>query len=87
MEATIVNYRMGRHNQYNNQMIIQVYGIDKKEKAKDLIGKKVLWMSPKKKELKKMIKRVHGNNGALRVYFDKGLPGQAIGAKVKILEK
>jgi len=86
MEATIVNYRQGRHNQYNNQMIIQVNGIDKKEKAKHLIGKKVLWLSPKKKELTGVIKREHGNNGALRVVFDKGLPGQSIGTKVKIIE-
>ncbi len=86
MEAIIVNYRIGRHNQYNNQMIIQVNGIDKAEKAKHLLGKKVVWISPKKKELVGVIKREHGNNGALRVVFEQGLPGQALGTKVKILE-
>ena len=87
MEATIVNYRMGRHNQYNNQMIIQVNNIDNKDKAKHLIGKKVLWLSPAKKELTGIIKREHGNNGALRAVFNKGLPGQALGTKVQIMEK
>ena len=86
MEAIIVNYRIGRHNQYNNQMIIQVNGIDKAEKAKHLLGKKVVWISAKKKELVGVIKREHGNNGALRVVFEQGLPGQALGTKVKILE-
>ncbi|MEK6952692.1 MAG: 50S ribosomal protein L35ae [Nanoarchaeota archaeon] len=87
MEATIVNYRMGRHRQYNNQMIIQVNSIDKREKARHLIGKKVLWLSPTKKELTGIIKKEHGKNGALRVVFDKGLPGQALGTKLQIMEK
>mgnify|MGYP001603549983 CR=1 FL=1 len=85
MEATIVNYRSGRHNQNNNQMIIQVNNIDKAEKAKHLIGKKVIWKSFKGKELIGMIKKEHGNKGALRVYFEQGLPGQSIGTKVEIV--
>ena len=86
MEASVVNYRMGRHRQYNNQMIIQVKGLDKKDKVKHLIGKKVVWLSPTKKELTGIVKKEHGNNGALRVVFDKGLPGQALGTKVNIME-
>ena len=85
MEAAIVNYRMGRHNQYNNQMILQVPGIDSLEKAKHFVGKKVLWLSPAKKELTGIIKRTHGNNGALRAVFEKGLPGQSLGTKIQIL--
>ena len=74
------------NNQYNNQMIIQVNGIDKKDKAKHLIGKKVIWLTQKKRELTGVIKREHGSNGALRVVFEHGLPGQALGTKVKIME-
>ena len=85
MEATISNFRGGRHNQVNNQMIILVKGIDKKEKAKDLIGKKVVWKSPKGKELHGEIIRYHGNNGALRVRFETGMPGQSLGTKVNII--
>lgn len=87
MEATIANYRQGGNRQYNNEMIVHVNDIDDKEKAKALIGKKVLWLSPTKKEFIGLIKKQHGNKGALRVRFDKGLPGQAIGNKVKIMEK
>jgi large subunit ribosomal protein L35Ae len=87
MEGTIVNYRSGRHNQHNNEMIIQIQGIDKADKAKHLIGKKVVWTSPKKKELIGIIKRQHGNNGAVRAVFDKGLPGQSLGTKIKVMEK
>ena len=87
MEAVIVNYRQGGNRQYNNEMIVQVNDIDNKEKAKSLIGKKILWISPSKKEFIGLIKKQHGNKGALRVRFDKGLPGQAIGNKAKVMDK
>ena len=55
-----------------------------REKAKLLIGKKITWTSPAKREIKGEIKTTHGNNGCLRVHFEKGMPGQSIGTKVKI---
>ena len=82
MEATIVNFRGGRHTQYTNQMIIDANL--NKEKAKSLIGKKVIWTSSAKKEIKGKIKSTHGNKGCLRAHFEKGMPGQSIGTKVKI---
>ena len=87
MEAVIVNYRQGGNRQYNNEMIVQVNDIDNKEKAKSLVGKKILWLSSTKKEFIGIIKKQHGNKGALRVRFDKGLPGQAIGNKAKVMDK
>ena len=82
MEAAIVNFRGGRHTKSSNQMIIE--SNLSKEKAKSLIGKKVIWMSPAKNEIKGEIKTTHGNKGCLRVHFEKGMPGQAVGTKVKI---
>ena len=39
------------------------------------------------KELKGAITRAHGNNGAVRAHFKKaGVPGQALGQKVKIIK-
>lgn len=84
MEAKISNFRSGRHNQINNQMILIVPGIDKKEKTKDLIGKRVVWKSPKGKELIGEIIKFHGNKGAVRAKFYTGMPGQSIGTKVEI---
>ena len=84
MEGVISNFRMGRHTKYNDQMIIQVDSIDKKDKTKELIGKKVEWVSPGKKVIKGIIKRFHGNKGAVRVKFETGMPGQSLGTKVKI---
>jgi large subunit ribosomal protein L35Ae len=84
MEAVIEHFRGGRHNQINNQMIIIVNGINKREKTKTLLGKKVIWKSPKGKELIGEVIKAHGNKGALRVRFETGMPGQSIGTKVEI---
>jgi len=81
----ISNFRMGRHTQTNNQMIVIAEGVDDKEKAAKLIGKHVVWKSPADKEIKGEIRSAHGNKGALRVLFETGMPGQAIGQKVEII--
>jgi large subunit ribosomal protein L35Ae len=84
MEGTIVNYRGSHKTQYPNQMIVKVDSITSKEKARDLLKKTVSWTTPTKKIIKGTIMKEHGNKGAVRVKFEKGLPGQAIGTKVKI---
>ena len=65
-------------------MILLVQGISNKEKAASLIDKKVTWKSPSGKEILGKIASSHGNKGAVRVIFEKGMPGQAIGQKVTI---
>ncbi len=84
MEGIIVNYRIGRHTQNVNQMIVKVSNINDKEKAKELIDKKIVWKSPSGKEMEGKITNIHGNKGAVRAYFKPGLPGQSIGKKVNI---
>jgi len=84
MEATIVNFRQGRHHQKGNHMILSVSGYSDKEKASELVGKAVVWTSPAGKELKGKIAAIHGNSGAVRAIFDTGMPGQAVGTKIKI---
>ncbi|MHA1884995.1 MAG: 50S ribosomal protein L35ae, partial [Promethearchaeota archaeon] len=47
----------------------------------------VVWKSSTGKELKGIITRAHGNNGAVRAHFKKaGVPGQALGTKVQIIK-
>ncbi len=84
MEATISNFRSARHHQYDRQMVIKAKGITTKEKAESLVGKQVIWKSPAGKEIKGKISAVHGNSGAVRAIFEKGMPGQAVGSKVEI---
>ena len=84
MEGTVANFRQGRHTQKNKHMILLVNGVSTKEKAEKLIGKKVEWTSPAGKKLYGEIRAAHGCNGAVRAIFEHGLPGQAVGTKVKV---
>lgn len=84
MEGVIINYRGSHKTQHPNQMIVKVKEIDSKEKAKELLKKTVTWVTPSGKEMKGAVTKEHGNKGAVRVKFEKGLPGQAIGTKVQV---
>jgi len=84
MKAVIMNFRQGRHHQKCNHLILRPEGIDKKEKAAELIGKEIVWKSPAGKEIKGKIAAAHGNSGAVRAIFEKGLPGQCLGEKIEI---
>ncbi|HII16196.1 MAG TPA: 50S ribosomal protein L35ae [Nanoarchaeota archaeon] len=86
MEGIVCNFRQGRHTQKNRHMIIEVHGVASKEKAAKLVGKKVEWTSSAGKKLFGEIRAAHGCNGAVRAIFEHGLPGQAVGTKVKITE-
>lgn len=84
MKGTIVNYRQGRHTQNPKHMIVRVEGVDERGEAAKLRGKEVVWKSPSGKELRGEVAAAHGNSGAVRVIFPKGLPGQAVGSEVRI---
>lgn len=84
MEGVIASYKGSHKTQVGNQMIVQVEGVDSRDKAAKLVGKKVVWASTAGKEIKGEIRSAHGNSGALRVLFETGMPGQSLGKKVKI---
>ena len=84
MQGTIVNFRRGRTTQKTNHMVVHLSGISKKEKASELVGKEVVWKSPQGKEIKGKVASAHGNKGAVRVIFEKGMPGQSLSSKVEI---
>lgn len=83
MEAVIASFRRGRHTQTNNQMILKIEGLNKK-KAESMLGKIVVWKSPAGKEIKGKISNLHGNSGALRAIFERGMPGQSLGTKAEV---
>lgn len=84
MEGVIINYRGSHKTQHPNQMIVKIDGYETKDKSSELLKKTIVWTSPAGKEIKGSIMKEHGNKGAVRVKFEKGLPGQAIGTKVKV---
>ena len=85
MEGIIINYRRGRKTQTTNQMIVLLPDMTK-EKATKLVGKSAVYNceGKLKKQIKGTVSAVHGNSGAVRVHFEKGMPGQAIGGKITI---
>ena len=60
MQGTVINYRGSHKTQHPNQMIISISGVNDKARALELIGKKVIWTSPAKKEIKGSIKKSAG---------------------------
>jgi large subunit ribosomal protein L35Ae len=65
-------------------MLIEIPGVDSKEKAEKEVGKAVEWKSPAGKMIKGKVSGAHGGNGVMKVIFEKGLPGQSIGTEVEV---
>ena len=67
-------------------MIVIVPGLDSRDKAQSLVGKSASWTTPgkEKKIITGKVSSPHGNKGAVRVVFERGLPGQSLGQEVKI---
>lgn len=84
MQAQILNFRGGLHTKSDNHMIVKIPGVDSRAAALKMKDKKVVWKSPKGKEIKGVVANAHGNKGAVRVIFEKGMPGQAIANKVEV---
>jgi len=83
-EGLILNYRLGGKTQYPKQCLIKVMGAELSY-AKRMIGLKVGWPVDDPKICGKII-GVHGRTGTLRVRFNRGVPGQALGTRVRIFE-
>lgn len=84
MEGVIVHFRGSYKLKKHNHMVVHVDSVKSKEDAAKLVGKNVVWKSPAGKEINGKIAKEHGNKGALRVIFERGMPGQSIRDKVVI---
>lgn len=85
MKAKISNYKGGVHTQYADRMILMPEGVNNKEQAEKLLGKKVAWTTPSGNKINGQITKVHGKNGSVLAKFEKGLPGQSLGTVAEIL--
>ena len=83
MEGIIENYRLSRHVQKGNHMIVLPNGIDSREAAEKLVGNSVTFKT-KNGVIMGKVASAHGNKGAVRVIFEKGMPGQSLTQKVEI---
>ena len=64
--------------------MIKVEGTSTREDAEKFVGRYVEWSSPAGKIIQGRVAGAHGNNGVIRVIFEKGLPGQAITTEVEV---
>ncbi len=85
MDGIILSYRRGRSTQNVNQVLIELNGVDSREKAMKLLDKKIVWKSPSGKEISGKIIGAHGNKGVVRAKFERNLPGQAFSTKVQLI--
>lgn len=86
MMGVISHFRGSFRRKKGNQLVVILPGVDNKDKASTYIGKSAVWLAPGKKKtaIKGKVSSTHGNKGALRVVFERGLPGQSLGQDVKI---
>lgn len=84
MEGTIKNYRGSIHSQKDNQMIVVLDDLKTKAEAEKLVGKAAVYKTEANREIKGKVTSSFGNKGAVRVLFEKGMPGQSLGKKVEI---
>ena len=82
----VIQFRQGRKTYKPKHFLIEVADVDSREKAEKFKGKDVFWKSPGKvsQVIAGKVASAHGNNGVIRVIFEKGLPGQAIGTDVEV---
>jgi len=78
MDANISAFRGSKRVRYMRYAILAVTG-----DLKSLIGKKVSWTSPGKVVINGKITGLHGKK-SVKAYFERGLPGQALGTKVVV---
>jgi ribosomal protein L35AE/L33A len=83
MEGIVMHFRQGIQHLNPKQAIIKVG--ETADDAKKVVGKTASWTSSTGKVISGKISALHGRNGQVRAIFsEKGLPGQALGQKVKI---
>ncbi len=85
MKGIIVQFRRSRHRIHEKHYLLDL-GINSREEAKKMAGKKVSWKSQSGKIIEGTISDAHGNKGLVRAIFNTGLPGQAITSEINLIE-
>jgi large subunit ribosomal protein L35Ae len=83
--GTIVNYRIGIRTQMPKWCLIQIMGENTVSKAGQLIGRKIVLRFGKNNFIGRIM-GLHGKKGIVKVKFHAGIPGQALGARVELLD-
>ena len=81
----ITNYHIGIRTQASKECLVQFANLASGMHIGNFVGQKVLWKSGDS-SISGRIVGLHGKNGVVRVRFKKGLPGQAIGTTVELVD-
>lgn len=86
MEGVLLGNRRGRHTIRNKHYLVLPSGVSTRKEASKLIGKKVFWPANPGDggSIRGRVTAPHGKKGVVRVVFERGLPGQAWGTRVRI---
>ena len=84
LNGRITNYRTGPKSQTSKECLIEFETVNSDGLAGKLIGQKVTWKNGNSSLVGK-VRGTHGKNGMVRVRFPHGVPGQAIGTSVKLV--
>jgi large subunit ribosomal protein L35Ae len=68
----------------SKEILIEFTTADAVAAAGSFVGKKVVWKNGKNSLFGKIV-GLHGKNGMLKAKFKKGVPGQAIGQTVELI--
>jgi large subunit ribosomal protein L35Ae len=82
--GTIVNYRIGIRTQMSNWCLVQIMGENTVSKAGQLVGRKMILRFGKNSFIGRIM-GLHGKKGVVTVKFRRGVPGEAIGARVELI--
>jgi large subunit ribosomal protein L35Ae len=83
--GTIMNYRIGIRTQMSKWCLIQINGENSVSKAGQLVGRKMILKFGKNSFVGKIM-GLHGKKGVVKVKFQRGVPGDAIGSRVKLID-
>jgi large subunit ribosomal protein L35Ae len=84
IKGTIISYRRGPKTQQSKVCLVRFDNVNSVSEAGQLIGRKVAWPANERKIIGKIV-LLHGKNGLVRVRFRKGLPGNALGSRIRII--
>ncbi len=85
LTGRLLGYRWGIHRQRVREGLLSVGGCDNADDARKLVGRNVLLRYRKGKVVTGKIIGIHGVKGVLRARFRKGLAGDAVGLRVRIV--
>uniref|UniRef100_A0A0B6Y079 Large ribosomal subunit protein eL33 n=1 Tax=Arion vulgaris TaxID=1028688 RepID=A0A0B6Y079_9EUPU len=97
-KGIFTGYKRGLRNSHENTTLIKIEGVSNKDEADFYVGKRVVYLYKAKKAVARIgkeatkvrtvigrVTRSHGNTGAIRARFNRTLPPQAMGSRVRVL--